>query len=106
MSHLTYIGDASVGAEANIGAGTVTCNYDGYNKFRTVIGAGAFIGSNTSLVAPVTVGQGAYVASGSAVTEDVPDDALAIGRARQTTKAGRAKALRAERAAAKAARGP
>ncbi|WP_237477511.1 bifunctional UDP-N-acetylglucosamine diphosphorylase/glucosamine-1-phosphate N-acetyltransferase GlmU [Lichenibacterium dinghuense] len=104
VSHLTYIGDASVGAEANIGAGTVTCNYDGYGKFRTVIGEGAFIGSNSSLVAPVTVGRGAYVASGSAVTEDVPEDALAIGRARQTTKDGRAKLLRAERAAAKAAR--
>ncbi len=106
VSHLTYIGDASVGPEANIGAGTVTCNYDGYGKFRTVIGAGAFIGSNSSLVAPVTVGRGAYVASGSAVTEDVPDDALAIGRARQTTKPGRAMTLRAERAAAKAARKP
>lgn len=106
VSHLTYIGDASIGAEANIGAGTVTCNYDGYGKFRTVIGEGAFIGSNSSLVAPVTIGRGAYVASGSAVTEDVPDNALAIGRARQTTKEGRAKILRAERAAAKAARKP
>lgn len=104
VSHLTYIGDASVGADANIGAGTVTCNYDGYGKFRTTIGEGAFIGSNASLVAPVTIGRGAYVASGSSVTEDVPEDALAIGRARQTTKAGRAKSLRAERAAAKAAR--
>ncbi|MGI4764751.1 MAG: bifunctional UDP-N-acetylglucosamine diphosphorylase/glucosamine-1-phosphate N-acetyltransferase GlmU, partial [Janthinobacterium lividum] len=84
VSHLSYIGDASIGAEANIGAGTITCNYDGYGKFRTVIGAGAFIGSNSSLVAPVQIGRDAYVASGSTVTEDVPDDALAIGRARQT----------------------
>ncbi len=105
VSHLTYIGDASVGAGANIGAGTVTCNYDGYGKFRTSIGEGAFIGSNSSLVAPVTIGRGAYVASGSVITDNVAEDALAIGRARQTTKEGRAKTLRAERAAAKAARG-
>lgn len=103
VSHLSYIGDASVGAEANIGAGTITCNYDGYGKFRTIIGAGAFIGSNASLVAPVRIGRDAYVASGSTVTEDVPDDALAIGRARQTNKEGRAATLRAARKAAKAA---
>ena len=104
VSHLSYIGDASVGAEANIGAGTITCNYDGYGKFRTVIGAGAFIGSNSSLVAPVRIGRDAYVASGSTVTEDVPDDALALGRARQVNKEGRATILRAARKAAKAAR--
>ena len=102
VSHLSYIGDASVGAGANIGAGTVTCNYDGYGKFRTEIGAGAFIGSNSALVAPVTIGQGAYVASGSTITEDVPADALALGRARQTTKEGRGAVLRAERASRKA----
>ncbi len=102
VSHLSYIGDASVGAGANIGAGTITCNYDGYGKFRTEIGAGAFIGSNSALVAPVTIGQGAYVASGSTITEDVPADALALGRARQTTKEGRAAVLRAERAYRKA----
>ncbi|RYB03415.1 bifunctional UDP-N-acetylglucosamine diphosphorylase/glucosamine-1-phosphate N-acetyltransferase GlmU [Lichenibacterium ramalinae] len=104
VSHLSYIGDASIGADANIGAGTITCNYDGYGKFHTAIGAGAFIGSNSALVAPVSIGRNAYVASGSTVTEDVPEDALAIGRARQTTKAGRGAALRAARAAAKAAR--
>ena len=104
VSHLSYIGDARVGPEANVGAGTITCNYDGYGKFRTEIGAGAFIGSNSALVAPVSIGRNAYVASGSTVTEDVPDDALAIGRARQTTKPGRAATLRAARAAAKAAR--
>ncbi len=97
VSHLSYIGDASVGAGANVGAGTVTCNYDGYGKFRTEIGAGAFIGSNSALVAPVRIGRGAYVASGSTITDDVPDDALALGRARQTTKDGRGAALRAAR---------
>ena len=74
-----------IGAKANIGAGTITCNYDGFSKFVTDIGAGAFIGSNSSLVAPVKIGDGAYVASGSVITEDVPDDALAFGRARQKT---------------------
>lgn len=88
VSHLTYIGDATIGANANIGAGTVTCNYDGFNKFETVIGADAFIGSNTLLVAPVTVGQGALTASGSVITEDVPADAAAFGRARQVVKQG------------------
>jgi bifunctional UDP-N-acetylglucosamine pyrophosphorylase/glucosamine-1-phosphate N-acetyltransferase len=88
VSHLTYIGDATVGANANIGAGTVTCNYDGFNKFETVIGADAFIGSNTLLIAPVRVGKGALTASGSVITEDVPDDAAAFGRARQVNKEG------------------
>lgn len=82
-SHLTYLGDASVGPRANVGAGTITCNYDGKNKHPTVIGEGAFIGSNTALVAPVTVADGAYVGGGSTITDDVPAGALAIGRARQ-----------------------
>ena len=83
VSHLTYIGDAEVGAEANIGAGTITCNYDGYNKHRTTIGAGAFIGSNSSLVAPVTIGDGAYVGSGSVITKNVEPGDLAVARGRQ-----------------------
>jgi bifunctional UDP-N-acetylglucosamine pyrophosphorylase/glucosamine-1-phosphate N-acetyltransferase len=88
INHLSYIGDARVGAGANIGAGTITCNYDGVHKHHTDIGAGAFIGSNSALVAPVTVGDGAYVGSGSVITEDVPADALAIGRGRQVVKPG------------------
>jgi bifunctional UDP-N-acetylglucosamine pyrophosphorylase/glucosamine-1-phosphate N-acetyltransferase len=93
-NHLTYIGDARVGEGANIGAGTITCNYDGMAKHRTDIGAGAFIGSNSSLVAPVKIGEGAYVGSGSVVTKDVPADSLAVGRAQQTVKEGWAKRLR------------
>ena len=96
-SHLTYLGDVSVGEAANIGAGTITCNYDGANKHRTEIGARAFIGSDTALVAPVRVGAGAVTAAGSVITDDVPDDALAIARGRQTNKPGRAAALRAQR---------
>jgi bifunctional UDP-N-acetylglucosamine pyrophosphorylase/glucosamine-1-phosphate N-acetyltransferase len=96
-NHLSYIGDASVGANANVGAGTITCNYDGYDKNRTEIGEGAFIGSNSALVAPVKIGAGAYVASGSVVTEDVPADALALGRGRQTVKEGWAAAERKRR---------
>jgi bifunctional UDP-N-acetylglucosamine pyrophosphorylase / glucosamine-1-phosphate N-acetyltransferase len=88
VSHLSYIGDADVGAHANIGAGTITCNYDGYFKHRTTIGAGAFVGSNTALVAPVAVAAGAYVGSGSVVTRDVPPGALALSRAPQVTKDG------------------
>jgi bifunctional UDP-N-acetylglucosamine pyrophosphorylase/glucosamine-1-phosphate N-acetyltransferase len=94
VNHLTYIGDAVIGAGANIGAGTITCNYDGVNKHLTQIGENAFIGSNSALVAPVKIGDGAYVASGSVITSDVPDDALAIGRARQETKPGRAVFIR------------
>jgi bifunctional UDP-N-acetylglucosamine pyrophosphorylase/glucosamine-1-phosphate N-acetyltransferase len=93
-NHLTYIGDARVGAGSNIGAGTITCNYDGGSKHRTDIGKGAFIGSNSSLVAPVTIGDGAYVGSGSVITANVPPDALALGRGRQTVKEGWAKRLR------------
>jgi bifunctional UDP-N-acetylglucosamine pyrophosphorylase / glucosamine-1-phosphate N-acetyltransferase len=96
-SHLTYLGDADIGAETNIGAGTITCNYDGYAKHRTKIGARVFIGSDTALVAPVTVGDGAITAAGSVITEDVPADALAIARGRQVTKQGRAAAMRAAR---------
>jgi bifunctional UDP-N-acetylglucosamine pyrophosphorylase/glucosamine-1-phosphate N-acetyltransferase len=96
-NHLSYIGDASVGANANVGAGTITCNYDGYDKNRTEIGEGAFIGSNSALVAPVKIGAGAYVASGSVVTDDVPADALALGRGRQTVKEGWAAAERKRR---------
>ncbi|MBV8538719.1 MAG: bifunctional UDP-N-acetylglucosamine diphosphorylase/glucosamine-1-phosphate N-acetyltransferase GlmU [Alphaproteobacteria bacterium] len=94
-NHLAYVGDARVGAEANIGAGTITCNYDGFSKHETDIGPGAFIGSNTTLVAPVRVGARAVVAGGSTITEDVAADALVFGRARQAVKAGGAKALRA-----------
>jgi bifunctional UDP-N-acetylglucosamine pyrophosphorylase / glucosamine-1-phosphate N-acetyltransferase len=94
-SHLSYLGDSEVGAGTNIGAGTITCNYDGFNKMRTTIGAHAFIGSHSALVAPVTVGDGAYVATGSIVTADVPADALTIARARQVDKPGRAAELRA-----------
>jgi len=93
-NHLSYLGDSDIGAGTNIGAGTITCNYDGFNKWRTTIGARAFIGSNTALVAPVSVGDGAYVATGSIVTSDVPPDALTIARARQVDKLGRAAELR------------
>ncbi len=95
-SHLTYLGDATVGAGANIGAGTITCNYDGTAKHRTVIGDRAFIGSDTALVAPVQVGAGAITAAGSVITEDVAPDALAIARGRQVQKPGRAAELRAQ----------
>lgn len=88
ISHLTYIGDADVGCNINFGCGTVVVNYDGQNKFRTVIEDGAFIGCNSNLVAPVRVGQGAFTAAGSTITEDVPEDALAIARARQVVKTG------------------
>ncbi|MCK5585665.1 bifunctional UDP-N-acetylglucosamine diphosphorylase/glucosamine-1-phosphate N-acetyltransferase GlmU, partial [Candidatus Bipolaricaulota bacterium] len=84
--HLAYIGDADIGEDANIGAGTITCNYDGESKHRTIIEKRAFIGSNATLVAPVTIGEGAYVAAGSAITEDVPALGLAFGRARQVNK--------------------
>jgi bifunctional UDP-N-acetylglucosamine pyrophosphorylase/glucosamine-1-phosphate N-acetyltransferase len=93
-NHLTYLGDASVGAGANIGAGTITCNYDGFTKARTEIGAGAFIGSDTALVAPVKIGDGAITAAGSVITQDVAADALAIARGQQMEKPGWAKAFR------------
>lgn len=104
INHLTYVGDAEIGSKANIGAGTITCNYDGINKHKTTIGAGAFIGSNSALVAPVTIGDGAYVASGSVITEDVPSGALGIGRGRQANKDGMGEEIRARNAALKAER--
>ena len=100
-NHLSYIGDATVGAGSNIGAGTITCNYDGIAKHRTEIGKGAFIGSNSSLVAPVKIGDGAYIGSGSVITQDVPADALALGRGRQSIKEGWARRLRALKAIGK-----
>jgi bifunctional UDP-N-acetylglucosamine pyrophosphorylase/glucosamine-1-phosphate N-acetyltransferase len=105
-NHLTYIGDARVGEGANVGAGTITCNYDGAQKHRTDIGAGAFIGSNSALVAPVKIGDRAYVGSGSVITDDVPADALAIGRGRQVTKGGWAETRRATHPAHKKEKPP
>ncbi len=104
VNHLTYIGDATIGARTNIGAGTITCNYDGVNKHETRIGEDAFIGSNTSLVAPVSIGSDAYVASGSVITDDVPAEALAFGRARQENKPERARLIRERALALKASR--
>ncbi len=103
--HLSYLGDATVGPDVNIGAGTITCNYDGVRKSPTRIEAGAFVGSDSTLVAPVTVGEGAYVAAGSTITEDVPKDALALGRARQVTKPGWAARRRARGGGADRGRG-
>ena len=103
-NHLAYLGDASVGAKANIGAGTITCNYDGISKYRTEIGAGAFTGTNSTLVAPVRLGAGAYVTAGSVITEDVESEAMAFGRSRQVVKPGRAREFRAARLAEKEAR--
>ncbi len=97
VPHLTYIGDTTMGERVNIGAGTITCNYDGFAKHQTVIEDDVFVGSNASLVAPVTVGRGAIIAAGSTITEDVPADALAFGRAQQVNRAGRATAVRAKR---------
>jgi bifunctional UDP-N-acetylglucosamine pyrophosphorylase/glucosamine-1-phosphate N-acetyltransferase len=98
-SHLTYLGDADIGAGVNIGAGTITCNYDGVHKHKTVVEDGAFVGSDSTLVAPVKIGKGAYVAAASCITDDVPEDSLALGRARQTVKEGWAKQRRAAQAA-------
>ena len=100
-NHLTYLGDAVIGEKVNVGAGTITCNYDGVHKHQTIIEDGVFIGSDSILVAPVTIGQGSYVAAASCITEDVPADALALGRARQITKEGWAKAKREQQAAGK-----
>ncbi len=94
VNHLSYIGDANVGENANIGAGTITCNYDGFGKSQTIIGKGAFIGSNSSLIAPVKIGDGAYVGSASVVSKDVPDNALALSRVEQNNKPGWAKRFR------------
>lgn len=104
VNHLAYIGDARVGAKANVGAGTITCNYDGFEKFHTDIGAGAFIGSNSALVAPVRVGDGANIGAGSVVTKDVPAGALAVARGDQRVIEGWATRYRARRAADKAAK--
>jgi bifunctional UDP-N-acetylglucosamine pyrophosphorylase/glucosamine-1-phosphate N-acetyltransferase len=100
-NHLAYVGDARVGAGTNIGAGTITCNYDGENKHNTDIGAGVFVGSNSTLVAPLTIADGAYVAAGSTITENIEKDALAIGRARQVAKPGMAEKIRARNKARK-----
>lgn len=94
VNHLTYIGDTHIGANANIGAGTITCNYDGFDKHRTEIGAGAFVGSNSSLVAPVKIGAGAFIGSGSVITKDVPDDSLAVERSEQIVREGWVKRFR------------
>ena len=102
VNHLSYVGDAEVGENANIGAGTITCNYDGANKHKTTIGSGAFIGSNSALVAPVTIGDGAYIASGSVITEDVPVDGLGLARGRQVNKDGRGAKIREKNEALKA----
>ena len=103
-NHLSYVGDASVGAGANVGAGTITCNYDGFGKHRTEIGEGAFIGSNTALVAPVTVAAGALIAAGSTITDDVEPDALAVARGRQTNIGRGAARFREDRLARKRAK--
>jgi bifunctional UDP-N-acetylglucosamine pyrophosphorylase/glucosamine-1-phosphate N-acetyltransferase len=100
-NHLAYLGDGDIGEKANIGAGAIFCNYDGFAKHRTVIGPGAFIGSDSQLIAPITIGKNAYVATGTTVTADVPDDALAIGRIRQENKLGYAPRLKARLAAQK-----
>ena len=100
-NHLSYIGDASVGARTNIGAGTITCNYDGVSKHRTKIGADVFVGSNVALVAPVSVGDGALLAAGSTIVDDVAPDDFAVARGRQVAKTGRASVMRAELAKAK-----
>jgi bifunctional UDP-N-acetylglucosamine pyrophosphorylase/glucosamine-1-phosphate N-acetyltransferase len=94
-NHLSYLGDAEIGAGSNIGAGVITCNYDGVNKHRTRIGEKSFVGSDSTLVAPVEIGDGAYVGAGSCITKDVPAGALAVGRSRQVTKEGWAEARRA-----------
>ncbi|WP_291842060.1 bifunctional UDP-N-acetylglucosamine diphosphorylase/glucosamine-1-phosphate N-acetyltransferase GlmU [Bradyrhizobium sp.] len=102
INHLSYVGDADVGANANLGAGTIICNYDGFAKHKTLIGKGAFVGSNSSLVAPVKIGEGAYIGSGSVITRDVPDDAMAVERGEQTTREGGAKRYREMKTKAKA----
>src|SRR5690606_12643496 len=100
-NHLAYLGDGTVGAGANIGAGTIFCNYDGFDKYETHIGAGAFVGSDTALVAPVRVGEGAYIGSGSVITREVSADALALARGQQVEKPGWAAAFRARKLAEK-----
>ena len=101
VNHLSYIGDTHIGAKTNIGAGTITCNYDGFAKHKTTIGAGAFVGTNSSLVAPVKIGNGAYIGSGSVITKDVPDDAMAVERSPQNNREGGAKRYREMKTRAK-----
>ena len=103
-NHLAYLGDGQVGSKVNIGAGTIFCNYDGFFKHKTIIGDGAFIGSNSSLVAPVTIGAGALIGSGSVITEDVSTDALAFARSRQSEKPGWAANFRSLKSAEKASK--
>ena len=103
-NHLTYLGDAEIGEQVNIGAGTITCNYDGVNKHKTLIGDGVFIGSDTALVAPLVIGEGAYIGAGSTITKDVPPDALAVARGHQVNKEGWAKNRRAQRESQKVAK--
>ena len=98
INHLTYIGDSELGEGCNIGAGTITCNYDGFSKFKTIIGAGAFVGSNSALVAPVTIAAGSYVGSGSVGTDDVSKNALALARGRQVEFEGWAETFRKKNA--------
>jgi bifunctional UDP-N-acetylglucosamine pyrophosphorylase/glucosamine-1-phosphate N-acetyltransferase len=100
-NHLTYLGDAEIGSGVNIGAGTITCNYDGVNKYKTLIGDGVFIGSDSALVAPIVIGEGAYIGAGSVITKDVPADALAVARGQQINKLNWAKNRRAQREAQK-----
>ena len=102
VPHLAYIGDATLGERVNIGAGTITCNYDGFAKHETIIEDEVFVGSNTNLVAPITVGKGAIIAAGSTITDPVPPDAVAFGRAPQVTKGGRAEILRRKQQQGKA----
>ncbi|MGB0638830.1 MAG: DapH/DapD/GlmU-related protein, partial [Myxococcota bacterium] len=97
INHLSYVGDAVIGESANIGAGTITCNYDGFAKHKTTIGAGAFIGSNTALVAPVNVGQGAIVGAGSVITKDVPEDAVSVARGKQVDRPDAASRFRSRK---------
>jgi bifunctional UDP-N-acetylglucosamine pyrophosphorylase/glucosamine-1-phosphate N-acetyltransferase len=101
-NHLTYLGDAEIGAGANIGAGTITCNYDGFNKFKTIIGENAFIGSNTALVAPVSIGDGAVIGAGSTVTENIEQDDIALTRAPMERRSGAAKDFRDRKKATRA----
>jgi bifunctional UDP-N-acetylglucosamine pyrophosphorylase/glucosamine-1-phosphate N-acetyltransferase len=101
-NHLTYLGDAEIGSGVNIGAGTITCNYDGVNKYKTLIGDRVFIGSDSALVAPIVIGEGAYIGAGSTITKDVPADALAVARAQQVTKPEWAKNRRAQQESMKA----
>jgi bifunctional UDP-N-acetylglucosamine pyrophosphorylase/glucosamine-1-phosphate N-acetyltransferase len=100
-NHLSYLGDAVIGAGVNVGAGAITCNYDGVHKHVTTIGDGVFVGSDSTLVAPVTLGDGAYVAAGSCITKDVPKGALGLGRSRQVVKEGWASSRRSSMAAKK-----